>query len=192
LPAAGKSSIARELSEAINIGVFRSDEVRKVLFGLEPFDYRDELFEEGIYSKKASSHTYAKLLLLAQEEVKKGRSVILDATYSREHDRDGVLCLAKDMDANIIFVECVASYQTLKKRLVEREITVTTSDARLQHLKHFRARFKPLTEIRDELHIRVDTNMPLNECMRQILSHDHSSASRQIAELMKNRLSDTT
>jgi hypothetical protein len=192
LPAAGKSSIARELAGAINISVFRSDEVRKVLFGFEPFDYRNELFEEGIYSKKASSHTYAKLLLLAQEEVKKGRSVILDATYSREHDRDGVLCLAKDMDANIIFVECVASYQTLKKRLVERETTVTTSDARLQHLKQFRARFEPLTKIRDELHIRVDTDMPLNECMLQILSHDHSSASRQIAELMKNRLSDTT
>ncbi|MGD8740925.1 MAG: hypothetical protein PVG34_11480 [Desulfobacterales bacterium] len=88
------------------------------------------------------------------------------------------------------FVECVATYQTLKKRLVEREATVTTSDARLHHLKRFRTRFEPLTDLRDELHIRVDTNMTLNESIRQILSHDHFSASLQIAELMNNRLSE--
>jgi hypothetical protein len=78
----------------------------------------------------------------------------------------------------------------LKKRLVEREATVTTSDARLHHLKRFRTRFEPLTDLRDELHIRVDTNMTLNESLRQILSHDHFSASLQIAELMNNRLSE--
>jgi hypothetical protein len=78
----------------------------------------------------------------------------------------------------------------LKKRLVEREATVTTSDARLHHLKRFRTRFEPLTDLRDELHIRVDTNMTLNESIRQILSHDHFSASLQIAELMNNRLSE--
>jgi 2-phosphoglycerate kinase len=78
----------------------------------------------------------------------------------------------------------------LKKRLVEREATMTTSDARLHHLKRFRTRFEPLTDLRDELHIRVDTNMTLNESIRQILSHDHFSASLQIAELMNNRLSE--
>jgi hypothetical protein len=58
----------------------------------------------------------------------------------------------------------------LKKRLVEREATMTTSDARLHHLKRFRTRFEPLTDLRDELHIRVDTNMAHNESIRQILS----------------------
>jgi predicted kinase len=109
----------------------------------------------------------------------------LDATYAGEHQRDGVLCLARDMDANIIFVECVAPYQILKKRLAEREKTASTSDARLHHLKQFRARFKPLAEIRDELRIRVDTNMSLDKSLQEILSHDHFSASQQIAELMK-------
>jgi hypothetical protein len=34
------------------------------------------------------------------------------------------------------------------------------------------------------------TDMPLDESIRQVLSHDHFSASRQIAELMMNRLSE--
>ncbi|MBW2432433.1 MAG: AAA family ATPase [Deltaproteobacteria bacterium] len=190
LPASGKSTIAGELAKILKIVVLRSDAVRKALFGLDPEEPQIEAFEEGIYSKEVSSHTYAKLLLLAQEEVKKGGSVILDATYTSENQRDGVLCLAKDMDANIIFVECVAPYQTLKKRLIEREAAVALSDARLQHLKQFRSRFEPLAEIRDELHIRVDTNMPLSESIGQILAHDHFATSQQIGELMKNRLSE--
>ena len=190
LPGSGKSSIARKLAEVLNVRVVRSDVVRKELFHVQPTRPPSELFEEGIYSKEVSNHTYARLLLYAQEEIEKGGSIILDATYARQHHRDGVFCLAKDMDANIIFVECLATYQTLKKRLVEREATVTTSDARLHHLKRFRTRFEPLTDLRDELHIRVDTNMVLNESIRQILSHDHFSASLQIAELMKNRLSE--
>jgi hypothetical protein len=190
LPASGKSTIAGELATILRVAVLRSDVVRKELFGLDPEAPQIEAFEEGIYSKETSSHTYAKLLLLAQEEVKKGGSVILDATYASEHQRDGVLCLAKDMDANIIFVECMAPYQTLKKRLIEREAAVAISDARLQHLKQFRAQFEPLAEIRDELHIRVDTNMPLKQSIRQILAHDHFATSQQIGELMKNRLSE--
>jgi hypothetical protein len=35
-----------------------------------------------------------------------------------------------------------------------------------------------ITEIHDELRIRVNTNMPLNESIRQVLSHDHFSASQ--------------
>ena len=191
LPASGKSTIARELAKILKIRLLQSDVVRKELFGLQPVQPVVEPFAEGIYSKEASNHTYARLLLLAQEEIEQSDSVILDATYAGQRHRDGVLCLARDMDANIIFIECIAPYQTLKQRLVEREKAVATSDARLHHLKQLRANFEPLTELRDELHVRVETNMPLNKSIRQILSHDHFSVSQQIAELMKNRLSET-
>lgn len=190
LPASGKSTIAGELAKILKVVVLRSDVVRKELFGLDPEEPQDEAFESGIYSNEVSRHTYAKLLLLAQEEVNKGRSLILDATYSSEYYRDGVICLAKDMDANIIFIECAAPYQTLKKRLMEREATASLSDARLQHLKQFRAQYEPLTEIRNELHVRIDTKLALNECIRQILAHDHFATSQQIGELIKIRLSE--
>ena len=190
LPASGKSAIAGELAAIGNVRVLRSDVVRKELFGLPPTQPVDESFGGGIYSKAFSNLTYARLLMLAQEEIESGRSIILDATYARQHQRDGVLCLAKDMDANILFIECVAPYQTLRKRLAERETADSISDGRLIHLTHFRKRFEPLTDIRDELRIRVDTNMSLDESMRQVLSHDHFSASQQIAELMVRRLSE--
>jgi len=189
LPASGKSAIAKEIAKIFKIRVLRSDAVRKELFGLQSKQPVVEPFGEGLYSKEISNHTYAKLLRVAQEEIKKGDSVILDASYARQHHRDGVLGLARDMDANIIFIECVAPYQTLKHRLIERETTVTTSDARLLHLKQFRSQFEPVTELRDELRIQIDTDRPLNESIREIFSQDHFSASQQISELLKKRLS---
>jgi predicted kinase len=187
LPASGKSTIAAELASTIQVNVLQSDRVRKELFVLQPSTPMDSPFEKGIYSNEATALTYGRLLLLAQEELEKGRSIILDATYGNPHHRDEVIRLARDQDVNILFVECLAPYARLKKRLSEREAKQTTSDARLHHLKQFRARFEPLSEMRDELRIRVNTAKPIRESMRKILIHDHVLLSRQTDEAIKNR-----
>jgi predicted kinase len=185
LPASGKSTIAQELASTIQVKVLQSDRVRKKLFGLQPSTSMDLPFEKGIYSYEAAALTYGKLLLLAQEELEKSRSVILDATYGSPHHRDEVIRLARDMDANIMFVECIAPYPMLKKRLREREAKPAASDARLHHLKHFKARFEPLSEMRDELRIRVNTAKPIRESMRKILIHDHVLLARQTDKVLK-------
>jgi predicted kinase len=149
----------------------------------KPMDFP---FESGIYSKEASSLTYGKLIMLAQEVVEKGGSVILDATFSRRHQRDEVIRLARDMDANIIFIECAVSYEILKKRLADRETTVCISDARLRHLKQLKAYFEPLGELQNDIHLKINTEESLKECMRQILSHDYFFLNQQTARAMKN------
>jgi hypothetical protein len=186
--ASGKSTIATELSVKLGIRILPSDLIRKELFGLEPDDFVDVPFGEGIYSKGASSLTYGKLLMLAQEEIKKGVSVILDATFSSQHQRSEALRLARDMDANIIFIECTSPIKVLKDRLVKRETDVSVSDARLHHFKQFKSQFEPLDDIADEMHIRIDTQKPVKENMAQILSHDYSLLSKVITGGPKNEL----
>jgi len=112
------------------------------------------------------------LLLLAQEEIEKGRSVILDATYGKQHDRVEAIRMAKDNDANIVFVECVLKENVIKERLLKRETGYPVSDARYHHYENFKKRFEPLNELGDEMHIRVDTEKPLEACMEQILAKD--------------------
>lgn len=185
MPASGKSTIAAELGRAMEAKVFRSDVIRKELFGLEPERYADASFEQGIYSKGSSSLTYGKLLLLAQDEIEKGCSVVIDATYGSKHRRREVLRLARDTDANLIFVECVCPDALLKGRLLEREGTSLVSDARIRHFEQLKARFEPLEELREDMHIRVDTQMPLDESLEQILSQDYVLECRQSAEAMK-------
>lgn len=170
MPASGKSKISNELSKHLNVKVFCSDLVRKELFGLKPHDFMDVSFEKGIYSKEASSLTYGKLLLLAQEEIEKGASVILDATFGNKHQRDEALRLAKDMDANIVFVECCAPVNLYRARLIKRETRPCISDARIRHFERFKKRFEPLNEIPDEMHIRINTEKLLTENIHNLLS----------------------
>lgn len=172
MPASGKSAVSAELSRILEIPAFNSDVVRKDLFGRHSED-ADIPFESGIYSTCATSLAYGKLLLMAQEEMEKGNSVILDATFGSRRRRAEAVRLACDMDANIIFAECATSEQTLKFRLAEREKTGSVSDARLSHFEKFKERFEPLDEVGEETHILVDTGKPLEECIRLILSRDY-------------------
>jgi len=185
MPASGKSTIAKELAKRLGVKVIRSDLVRKELFGLQPDEEMDVPFEEGIYSKGASSLTYGKLLLLAQDEIKKNYSIILDATYNSRHQRSEVLRLAKDMDINLMFVECRCRDAMLKERLLSREGTSTTSDARLHHFKQIKARFEPIDEVRDEMYIGVDTERSLEESLEHILSRDYVLECLQTVDALK-------
>ena len=172
MPGSGKSTISRELSKVFGIKTFHSDVIRKELFGMKPVDPSDIPFEEGIYSKGASGLTYGKLLLLGQEEIEKGISVILDATYGNKHHRAEALRMASDKDANIVFVECVLKEKLLKERLSNRKTKFSVSDARLHHFEYFKKRFEPLNEVGDTMHICVNTEKPLEKCMQQILAKD--------------------
>ena len=185
-PASGKSTIAKEMGGTLNVKILQSDRVRKQLLGVPPVAPRVLPFETGIYSKEASSLTYGKLIMLAQEAVDKGNSIILDATFSRRHQRDEVIRLARDMDANIIFIECVASYEILKKRLADREKTAYVSDARLRHLKQLKANFESLDELQNDMHLKINTEASIDTCMRQILSHDYFYLAQQTARVMEN------
>ncbi len=186
LPAGGKSTIAKEMAKIVGVQILQSDFVRKQLLGVPADKPMNLSFESGIYSKEASALTYGKLMVSTQEVIEKGDSVILDATFGRQRQRDDVIRLAGDMDANILFIECTASYELLKKRLAEREKTAGISDARLRHLKQLKAQFEPLGELRNDMHLEINTEEPLNACMRQIFSHDYIFLTQQTARAMKN------
>jgi aminoglycoside phosphotransferase family enzyme/predicted kinase len=173
MPGSGKSTISKELSKVFGIKTFHSDVIRKELFGMKPGDPSDMPFEEGIYSKGASCLTYGKLLLLAQEEIERGNSVVLDATYGNEHHRDEVLRMASDKDANIIFIECVVKEKLLKERLSNRKNEFQVSDARLHHFEYFKKKYKPFNKVDDTIHMSVNTEKTLEKCMQQILGKSY-------------------
>ena len=172
MPGSGKSTISKELSKVFGIKTFHSDVIRKQLFDMNPVDRSNIPFEEGIYSKGASSLTYGKLLLLSQEEIEMGNSVVLDGTYGNKHHRAEALRMARDRDVNIIFVECVLKEKLLKERLSNRKTKLSFSDARLNHFEYFKKRFEPLNEVDGAMHIHVNTEKPLEKCMQQILARN--------------------
>jgi len=169
--ASGKSTVAQELADALQIKTFRTDVIRKKLFKRQAHKYTNTGFGEGIYSNNATSLTYGKLLLAAQEEVECGNSVILDATFSRKHQRQDVLRLAADMDANIVFIECQCREETIRRRLKKRASGGGVSDARLKHLDAFKARYETFDENSLATLIHLDTEKQLKKNMAAILAH---------------------
>jgi uncharacterized protein len=169
--ATGKSTIARELSERLDISVFRSDAIRKELFSHKTGQGDKTAFGMGIYSEQATSLTYGKLLLTAQEEIDAGNSVILDATFGSQDHRREALRLAENTDVNIVFVECKCRDTVILRRLEKREVETSISDARAEILQELNDAYEALDEIPSELHMAVDTEQPTKRVMQKILSH---------------------
>ena len=170
--ATGKSTIAQGLGDALEIPVIRSDVVRRQLFDRSSQERPVSGFEAGIYTPRAKSLTYGRMLLSAQSEIMENhRSVILDATFSRKENRRQALRLAGQAGARIIFVECFCRQATIRERLKARETQKTLSDARIHHLRELRDSFQELREIKDRCLIRIDTDKQPEENLRTIFMH---------------------
>jgi len=182
LPATGKSALAAELSEALALVLFQSDKIRKEGKEHDPLQEEIVPFGEGLYRGAMRQRIYAQMFALAQEELKKGRSVILDATFSRAKWRDEARQLATDLDTNIIFVECTSRVQIIRDRLIQREHRLTISDARLEHLADMVKAFEPLRELPPGMHIRLDTEQPMIESFLELLTAGYASKCAQVEE----------
>lgn len=176
LPASGKSTLAGMLGRLFDMDVIRSDIVRKSLFGESPDASTPAAYGKGMYSICATGVTYERMFALADEKLKKGRSVVLDATFSRTFQRDLARRLAARRQAMPVFVMCRAAEPILKTRLARRETEPSVSDARLIHLDAFKNRFAAMDRAGDESHIVVDTANPPAVCLRQIVLSDFLSA----------------
>ena len=180
LPASGKSSLAQRLSATLCMAVYSSDSVRKEK------DPEQEIvpYGEGKYSEKKRRRVYAQMLALAQEKLKKGRSVILDATYSRKIWREEASQLASDLDSGLIFVECACNPENIISRLKEREKYTGLSDARIQHLPEIIRHFEPITELDPIIHVKISTDKPISQAFHQLLSETYLCKAAQIRKLL--------
>jgi len=182
MPGTGKSTCAKRVREIFDIVLLRSDEARKEL----P-EYRGGPlpFGTGIYRSDMRGHIYSQLLSMAHDELKSGRSVILDATFSRQKWREETVRLAKDLDANILFFECVSSRATILERLSRRRKGENGgSDARAEHLPGLMDEFENLNELSPEQHARINTENDIEENLRTILSSAYAKKRAQIERII--------
>jgi predicted kinase len=188
LPATGKSALADKLSQTLSMAILKSDRIRKE--GRDRFALKEEIlpFGQGIYRSAMRQRVYARMLALAQELLKKGQSVILDATFSRTKWREEAMQLATDLDSNVVFLECVCSLKTIKGRLEQREQEQSISDARLSHLHEMVESFEALREIPVEMLVRLDTELPLGRCLLELLAAGYASKCTQVKQVLAGAL----
>ncbi len=103
----GKSTIARVLATELAMEVLRTDEVRKELF---PASQVQESFGAGRYQPEARTQVYDELLHRANERLKAGVSVIIDATFAQGEKRTAAMqCGARHRGGCLLCRVCLPS-----------------------------------------------------------------------------------
>src|SRR3990170_5277034 len=118
--ATGKSSLARRLGELAGADAVSSDVVRKGLAGLAPSEHRFEPFRAGIYSPDFTGLTYEALLAEGRGRLRRGRSVILDASFLRREQRRAAARLAGEEGGQFACLLFQASDDAVRGRLARR------------------------------------------------------------------------
>lgn len=145
LSGSGKSSVAKLFKDSSFI--LRSDEIRKEIAGknTNPYNYG---INKGIYSLEMTERTYNKLLEYTIMYVKKGRQVIVDATFTKLWQRRMFLQGTVKAGLNPIFIYFTAPEDLLFKRVLKRKISGNDiSDADEIVLKHQLSTFEYPNEL---------------------------------------------
>lgn len=129
LSGSGKSTLAARLAQDIGLAPgalhVRSDVERKVLAGL---DETVHLPPES-YSAAASKATYRAIFQRAVAALKAGHSVVLDAVFAREDERDAAEELAQGVNARFTGLWLAAAPAILKSRVTGRRGDASDADA---------------------------------------------------------------
>ncbi|MFQ5586280.1 MAG: AAA family ATPase, partial [Thermodesulfobacteriota bacterium] len=163
----GKTTVATVLAERLGIEPLSSDRIRKALAGIPPEEQRLDGFNEGIYAGAFTEKTYRELIGRGESSLKEGRSIILDATFSRAAHRRAVVKVAKETGANIHFVECTARDDVIKRRLEKRlREKAAVSDGRWEIFERQKGTYEEI----DEPHLTVDTSKPIEKSIFRLLA----------------------
>jgi uncharacterized protein len=190
LPASGKSTVARAMSRTIAAPHLRSDAIRHKLLRSHQSKGLPSVFNAGIYGRIPKRLTYGKLLDQTQAVIGRGRSVIVDATFSRPEYRRELKRLARDRHIRLTFVECQAPVKVIKSRLRQRAQHPSLSQARIEDFELFQRDFVPLGGAGMTAHIMVDTTCSPEECVRRILAEDYRVATACMVSSLKMNASE--
>lgn len=108
LPGTGKSYFCSQLAERLPLAILESDALRKVLFATPG------------YSAQESTQLFRAIHYLIEKLLKKGISLILDATNLSEPHREYLYSIAERLGVKLILVRVEAPAEVVRQRLENR------------------------------------------------------------------------
>lgn len=154
LPGTGKSYFCSKLAERLQFIILESDALRKALFS-----------SPG-YSAAESGRLFRAIHLLIERLLKKGVSLILDATNLSERYRERLYSIAEHLDVKLILVRVEAPPEVVRERLKARqENPENKSDADWAVYQ----RMKSLVQKIWRNHYAVDTSRDITPVLDKII-----------------------
>ncbi|HTE86411.1 MAG TPA: AAA family ATPase [Dehalococcoidia bacterium] len=161
----GKSYLARLLALRLGAVLLSSDLTRKRIVGVPAHHAAGP----AAYTHQVSARTYAALYEEAEVELRRGHSVILDATFLTEELRRAAIKLAERLEVPFTLVWCQAPDALRERRLRERQSdTYRVSDADLSIASGQVRQQEPPREVPRSSVIQTSTSGDIDDLLRRI------------------------
>ncbi len=156
LPGTGKSYFSRKLAERLPSLILESDALRK------------SLFPTPNYSTEESARLFKAIHRLIEELLKKGISLILDATNLSEMHREYLYNIADHLQAKLILVRVEAPPELVRERL-ETRVKSSQSESASDAGWAVYQKLKPTVQRIRRQHYAVDTSRDVNPVLDKIV-----------------------
>jgi aminoglycoside phosphotransferase family enzyme/predicted kinase len=120
LSGSGKTHVTGKLLSQLPAVRVRSDLERKRLHGLAAGMPSGSGIGTGLYASDASRRTYEKLLHLAEQGLRAGFDMIVDAAFLRRAERASFSGLAQREGAAFVILDCICGEGVLRRRIDAR------------------------------------------------------------------------
>ncbi|SDD38837.1 bifunctional aminoglycoside phosphotransferase/ATP-binding protein [Rhodococcus tukisamuensis] len=133
LPGTGKSTLSEALAEAVGAVRISSDEVRRQLRDTGELSGEVGVFGSGLYSPASTALVYSTLRRYAEDHLRLGHSVVLDASWTDLRERERARVVAERVSATVVPLECHCPRTVAATRIRTRtpgwsDATVETAD----------------------------------------------------------------
>ena len=157
----GKTTVSTEIVKAIGAIRVRSDVERKRLFAETLKPKTEDLHDPGLYHSDMTERTYDRLQDLARILLCAGFSVVVDATFLRQRQREAFRVLANEQTCAWFILDVFASEAVLAERIERRsQEGRDASDATVAILERQQEIEESFTPAEQTHVIRVDSTDP--------------------------------
>lgn len=156
LPGSGKSHLAREIKRRFPAAILDSDALRQVLFAAPK------------HTKAEHGRLFPAIHVLIDRLLRRGVSVIIDATNLKEANRRPLHKLAEAHGAKVLLVRTWAPKREIRRRLLGRDTGASADDRSTATLEVYEKMLADVERI-PRRHISVDTSKDLTPAVDKIL-----------------------
>ena len=156
LPGSGKSYFSRRLAERLPLSIIESDAMRQLLA------------PKPNYSQSESERLFRACHMLIGDLLRRGISVIFDATNLIERNREELYRIADSAEAKLIIVRLEAPPELVRQRMARRQTGIDPDDKSEANWQVYQRMTATAQKIRRN-HFAVDTSKDIAPAIEKIV-----------------------
>ena len=134
LQGVGKSKVARFITDKRGFLLLRTDEISEEAVGEPTYT------EEGVFTDEYIEKRYSELMRMIGEALKRGGSVVVDATFNKRKNRERARQIAMEAGADFQIIQVTCPEEIVEERMKRRENDAST--ATFAHHLAYKKRFE--------------------------------------------------